>query len=60
MEGGYKYGEITNDVIDYINLLVRIAHTICNHPLYWTGSSGQTTRGGPPTKAFGERVNNSP
>jgi hypothetical protein len=34
MEGGYKYGEITNDVIDYINLLVRIAHTICNHPLY--------------------------
>jgi len=22
----------TNDVIDYINLLVRIAHIICNHP----------------------------
>jgi hypothetical protein len=27
---------ITNDVSDYINLLVRIAHYICNHPLfYW-------------------------
>jgi hypothetical protein len=25
---------ITNDVSDYINLLVRIAHIICNHPLY--------------------------
>jgi len=24
---------ITNDVSDYINLLVRIAHIICNHPL---------------------------
>jgi hypothetical protein len=23
---------ITNDVSDYINLLVRIAHSICNHP----------------------------
>jgi len=28
-----KYGVITNDVSDYINLLVRIAHIICNHPL---------------------------
>jgi hypothetical protein len=28
------YGLITNDVSDYINLLVRIAHIICNHPLY--------------------------
>jgi len=25
---------ITNDVSDYINLLVRIAHIICNHPVY--------------------------
>jgi len=25
-------GMITNDVSDYINLLVRIAHIICNHP----------------------------
>jgi len=24
---------ITNDVSDYINLLVRIAHIICNHSL---------------------------
>jgi len=23
---------ITNNVSDYINLLVRIAHIICNHP----------------------------
>jgi hypothetical protein len=29
-----KYGVITNDVNDYLNLLVRIAHTICNHPLF--------------------------
>jgi len=35
---------ITNNVSDYMNLLVRIAHIICNHPLYygksekvWTG-----------------------
>jgi hypothetical protein len=27
-----KYMVITNDVSDYINLLVRIAHIICNHP----------------------------
>jgi len=26
-------GVIKNDVSDYINLLVRIAHIICNHPL---------------------------
>jgi len=25
---------ITNDVSDYINLLVRIAHIICNHPVH--------------------------
>jgi len=25
---------ITNDVSDYVNVLVRIAHNICNHPLY--------------------------
>jgi hypothetical protein len=25
---------ITNDVRDYINLLVRIAHIICNNPLF--------------------------
>jgi len=25
---------ITNDVSDYINLLVRIAHIICSHSLY--------------------------
>jgi len=24
---------ITNGVSDYINLLVRIAHIICNHPM---------------------------
>jgi len=29
------YGVITNDVSDYVNLLVRIAHIICNHPLYF-------------------------
>jgi len=28
------YGVITNDVSDYTNLLVRIAHIICNHPLF--------------------------
>jgi hypothetical protein len=28
-----KYGVITNDVSYYINLLVRIAHIICNHLL---------------------------
>jgi hypothetical protein len=28
-----KYGVIINDVSDYINLLVRVAHIICNHPL---------------------------
>jgi len=27
---------ITNDVSVYINLLVRIAHIICNHPLFQT------------------------
>jgi hypothetical protein len=27
------YGMITNDVSDYINLLARIAHIICNHPI---------------------------
>jgi hypothetical protein len=26
---------ITNDVSDYINLWVRIAHIICNHPVYF-------------------------
>jgi len=30
------YRLITNDVSDYINLLVRIAHIICNHPSYNT------------------------
>jgi hypothetical protein len=29
-----KYGMITNDVSDFINLFVRIAHVICNHPYY--------------------------
>jgi hypothetical protein len=29
-----KYGAISNYVSDYINLLVRIAHIICNHPLF--------------------------
>jgi len=28
------YGMITNDVSDCINLFVRIAHIICNHPSY--------------------------
>jgi len=27
------HGVITNDVNNYINLLVRIAHIICNHPI---------------------------
>jgi hypothetical protein len=31
-----KYDVITDDVSDYINLLVRIAHIICNRPLYKT------------------------
>jgi hypothetical protein len=26
---------ITSDVSDYINLLVRIAHIICNHPFIY-------------------------
>jgi hypothetical protein len=30
----YIYGVITNDVNDYISLLVRVAHMIRNHPLY--------------------------
>jgi hypothetical protein len=29
------YGMITNDMSDYINLLVRIAYITCNHPLLW-------------------------
>jgi hypothetical protein len=29
-----KYGVITNDMSDYIYLLLRIAHIICNHPVY--------------------------
>jgi len=29
---------IINYVSDYINLLVRIAHIICNHPLYTSSS----------------------
>jgi hypothetical protein len=28
------YGVITNDVSDYINLLVTIARIVCNHTLY--------------------------
>jgi len=28
------YGVIANDVSDYINLLVWIAHIICNHTLF--------------------------
>jgi hypothetical protein len=28
------YKVVTNDVSDYINLLVRIAHIICNHSLF--------------------------
>jgi len=34
---------ITNDVSDYINLLVRIAHIICNHPLFWSIVTGMGT-----------------
>jgi len=30
-----QYGVITNDVSDYINLLVRIAPIICKHSLLW-------------------------
>jgi len=37
---------ITNDVRDYINLSVRIAHIICNHPLYGPNKdeAGETFR----------------
>jgi hypothetical protein len=39
------YEVITNDVSDYLNLLVRIAHIICNHPLYLTKmQNGQQKR----------------
>jgi hypothetical protein len=31
---GVKYRVITNDVSNYINLLVRLAHIICNHPIF--------------------------
>jgi len=31
-----SHGVIANDVSYYINLLVRIAHIICNHLLYKT------------------------
>jgi len=38
---------ITNDVSDYINLLVRIAHIIFNHPLctYVDSTSRQSCSG---------------
>jgi len=36
---GLLYRVITNDVSDYINLLVRFAHIICNHTLHWTAVS---------------------
>jgi hypothetical protein len=29
-----RYRLITNDVSDYINVLVRIVHIICNHSLF--------------------------
>jgi len=29
------YRMITNGVSDYIDLLVRIAHIICNHPVFY-------------------------
>jgi len=29
-----KYGVIINDVSGYVNLLVRITHIICNHPVF--------------------------
>jgi hypothetical protein len=32
-----KYGVITNDVSDYIDILVRIAHIICNHTALYQG-----------------------
>jgi hypothetical protein len=34
LQSTVNYGVITNDMSDYINLLVRIAHIICNHPLF--------------------------
>jgi hypothetical protein len=37
-----KYRMIINDVSDYINVLVRIAHIICNHSIHlrqWTVSN---------------------
>jgi hypothetical protein len=37
---------ITNDVSDYINLLVRIAHIICNHPTYFSGQHIEQDRMG--------------
>jgi hypothetical protein len=33
LHSGHIYRIITNDVSDYINLLVRIAHIICNYPI---------------------------
>jgi hypothetical protein len=41
------YGVITNDIISvYINLLIRIAHIICNHPLL-SASLHSTISNGP-------------
>jgi len=37
---------ITNDVSDYINLLARIAHIICNQPLYRSWETEFTTSRG--------------
>jgi hypothetical protein len=38
------YGVITNDVSDYINLLARIAHIICNHPMFVSNVTYLTCR----------------
>jgi hypothetical protein len=37
---------ITNYVRDYINLVVRIAHIICNHPVFWSEFPGKSVSRG--------------
>jgi len=46
---------ITNDVSDYINLLIRIAHIIFNHPLYVQNEDKQNTKSGIAMQTAGEK-----